>query len=320
MVLNRSLASFIYISATLASLHLVSADFSSRNFALRDSFVGWQFLNGFVWETIDDPTHGRVNYVDRETALRRNLTYGEYPKPLFQHLQIYFLRTVSDSKFVMRVDHENVVQPGSRGRDSNRIRSYSAYSDSVIVIDVQHMPEGCGTWPAFWTLSASGPWPNGGEIDIIEGISCFSTLYQVVNRYSPIVIKGLTIRHRISPHSTQQKDVLNLKTGTNKGTVFALSITQGPYISFATDQPSLPNVMQTSTSIKVVEHSSPHHCHTAPGSIMRGVAGSPWHVPRGTESPSISGAAVILTSLGRYGMERPTSGLTAPGVNPTHDL
>lgn len=69
----------------------------------------------------------------------------------------------------MRVDSDNVVSPGSRGRDSNRIRSRNAYGDSLIIIDLQHMPEGCGTWPAFWTLSQSGPWPNGGEIDIVEG-------------------------------------------------------------------------------------------------------------------------------------------------------
>jgi hypothetical protein len=32
----------------------------------------------------------------------------------------------------------------------------------------QHMPVGCGTWPAWWT---NGPdWPAGGEIDIIEGV------------------------------------------------------------------------------------------------------------------------------------------------------
>lgn len=33
------------------------------------------------------------------------------------------------------------------------------------------MQTGCGTWPAFWTLSEDGPWPQGGEIDIIQGVS-----------------------------------------------------------------------------------------------------------------------------------------------------
>jgi hypothetical protein len=75
----------------------------------------------------------------------------------------------------MRPNDHDIVPPEARGRDSVRITSLKSYEDSVIVLDLEHMPEGCSTWPAFWTLSKAGPWPNGGEIDIIEG-ECFDAL------------------------------------------------------------------------------------------------------------------------------------------------
>ncbi len=49
-----------------------------------------------------------------------------------------------------------------------RIASTKAYRDSVIVMDIEHMPYGCAQWPAFWTLT-TGNWPDGGEIDMLEG-------------------------------------------------------------------------------------------------------------------------------------------------------
>ena len=68
----------------------------------------------------------------------------------------------------MYPDSTNVVESGSRGRDSNRISSKRAFDESVVIIDLEHMPYGCATWPAFWSYSQTGPWPTGGEIDIIE--------------------------------------------------------------------------------------------------------------------------------------------------------
>ncbi|KAL5523819.1 hypothetical protein ACEPAG_7992 [Sanghuangporus baumii] len=45
-------------------------------FNLKDNFVGNDFFSGFKWETFDDPTHGRVNYVDQNTARANNLSYA----------------------------------------------------------------------------------------------------------------------------------------------------------------------------------------------------------------------------------------------------
>jgi len=83
------------------------------------------------------------------------------------------MRLATEHKFFMLPDSKNVVTPGSRGRDSIRISSKRAFDESVIILDLAHMPHGCGTWPAFWTLSQQGPWPAGGEIDIIEVVCQF---------------------------------------------------------------------------------------------------------------------------------------------------
>ena len=78
----------------------------------------------------------------------------------------------------MRADDVSIISSSEpRGRDSIRISSQNVYDEAVFVLDVEHMPAGCATWPAFWTLSSMGPWPNGGEIDIIEGQNTHAPLW-----------------------------------------------------------------------------------------------------------------------------------------------
>ncbi|KAI6041497.1 glycoside hydrolase family 16 protein [Pisolithus marmoratus] len=104
---------------------------------------------------IPDPTHGRVNYVDSATAQRLGLAFA------------------TANSFVMRADDTTVLSPTGPGRNSVRIRSNNEYTTHVAVFDINHMPEGCGTWPAVWeTLEAD--WPDSGEIDIIEGVNNMS--------------------------------------------------------------------------------------------------------------------------------------------------
>jgi hypothetical protein len=59
----------------------------------------------------------------------------------------------------------------STGRSSVRLSSKAVYNHGLFIIDVEHLPTGCGTWPAFWTLgkiTEDMPWPTNGEIDVIE--------------------------------------------------------------------------------------------------------------------------------------------------------
>lgn len=117
-----------------------------------DRVAGEGFNDFFEYQAIADPTNGRVNYVDQATAQAQNLTYGY------------------GDTFVLRADSTNVVAPGSRGRNSVRIRSRQTFTTHVATFDIRHMPQGCGTWPAVWETLEDG-WPVGGETDIVEGVN-----------------------------------------------------------------------------------------------------------------------------------------------------
>ncbi|KAH9850674.1 concanavalin A-like lectin/glucanase domain-containing protein [Lenzites betulinus] len=128
-------------SSTSASPWKISKTYQGDSF-----FDGWGF-----WDT-DDPTHGTVQYVDRDTANSSNL-----------------IEINSDGHAIMRVDTTAQV---SGNRKSVRITTTDSFTGGLVVLDAVHMPTGCGTWPAFWS---NGPnWPTGGEIDIVEGVNDYS--------------------------------------------------------------------------------------------------------------------------------------------------
>ncbi|KAH9478613.1 putative glycosidase C21B10.07 [Psilocybe cubensis] len=123
----------------------------AATYSQTDSHIGSDFLNAFSLEAISDPTHGRVNYVDAGTAASQNLTF------------------TSSNTFIMRADFKKTLDPNGPGRNSVRMMSNKQYTTSVMVFNIRHMPQGCGTWPAVWTVGAD--WPNQGEIDILEGVN-----------------------------------------------------------------------------------------------------------------------------------------------------
>jgi hypothetical protein len=67
-------AASLYLAAQIPAI-------LAAHFHLADKFVGHDFIDGFHWETFNDPTHGRTNYVDQEKALSSNLSFGTFVAP-----------------------------------------------------------------------------------------------------------------------------------------------------------------------------------------------------------------------------------------------
>jgi len=131
----------------LVCLFLVGV--ASGSYVLTDNFSGTTFFNNFIFFTGDDPTDGYVDYVNKTDAFN----WG-------------YVKT-SSSEVYIGCDYWTISS--GRGRGSVRISSVKSWSDGLFILDLNHMPQGCGTWPAFWLC---GPdWPNYGEVDIIEGVN-----------------------------------------------------------------------------------------------------------------------------------------------------
>ncbi|KAF8134228.1 glycoside hydrolase family 16 protein [Boletus edulis] len=137
----------------------------AATYSRTESLSGQSLLDAFSWQAFADPTHGRVDYVNKSTA------------------EEYGLYSVSGNTLTLRADDRTVLSPSGPGRKSFRLQSNNTYTTHVAVFDISHMPEGCGTWPAVWfvftlyidcinTVHEVGQnWPNEGEIDILEGVN-----------------------------------------------------------------------------------------------------------------------------------------------------
>ncbi|KAI9708511.1 MAG: hypothetical protein M1820_003973 [Bogoriella megaspora] len=139
----------------LALATSILATLGSASYVLKEDFLAnpSNSFNGFNFYTGQDPTDGTVEYLSQSAAATSQLIG-------YNHEGI-----------MLAVDSASRLdQSGNQGRKSVRLEGKNNYNHGLLIADVQHMPTGCGLWPAFWMLGAGNTWPSTGEIDIIEGV------------------------------------------------------------------------------------------------------------------------------------------------------
>ena len=155
----RTKLSFTTALVALAILGDAHGDHAndSRQHSLTDDLSYKNFFSAFDFFNETDPTKGFVNYHNQEDATKQGLIcYLEDTKSVF-----------------MGVDY---TTKDPTGRASVRLESKKSWNHGLLIADIRHMPSSeCGTWPAFWLLSSSVQWPNGGEVDILEGVNDYES-------------------------------------------------------------------------------------------------------------------------------------------------
>jgi Glycosyl hydrolases family 16 len=135
---------------------LVSSFISSilANYTLSQDYTGRAFFDGFDFFTDADPTEGHVKFIGKEDA--NNSGIAGFMSGGFANNAVY-----------LGVD---AVHEAPEGRRAIRVQSLKAFNHGLIIADIVHQPGGvCGSWPALWMVGPT--WPEGGEIDIIEGVN-----------------------------------------------------------------------------------------------------------------------------------------------------
>ncbi|KAL5488226.1 hypothetical protein ACEPAI_6334 [Sanghuangporus weigelae] len=141
---------------------------------LVESHSGRNFFDGFSFFTFADPTNGAVDYQSQEDAQSGGL-----------------IEINDDGNAVLKVDTTPTI---SGNRKSVRITTENAFTGGIFVLDAIHMPQGCGSWPAFWS---NGPnRPATGEIDIIEGVNDYTN-----NQVTLHTASGCQIASNSTPQS-----------------------------------------------------------------------------------------------------------------------
>jgi len=217
------------VTSVFLALAFASSSVLANTYSLKSSIVGSEFLSAFSFEAIADPTDGFVTYVSEAAAQSAGLI------------------STTSSSFRMGADHTTVLSPSGAGRKSVRIKSNASYTTHVAVFDINHMPEGCGTWPAIWEVDEAN-WPNAGEIDIVEGVNNVSP-----NQSTLHTGPGCTIpaNGAVSQYGTTVSTDCNANDNGNAGCGVKSPDTNSYGPTFNADGGGYYAMERTTTSIKV---------------------------------------------------------------------
>ncbi|KAI9203717.1 uncharacterized protein BJ171DRAFT_509397 [Polychytrium aggregatum] len=134
------------------ALLLQAARSTAFPYSLAQDFSGSSFYDYFTFANGHDVSaNSSALYVNQTYALGHNLTW------------------VQSGVFYTSVDTSSVT-PESAGRPSIRLESRLLYDEGLFIMDLTHIPDGCGTWPSIWFKNQVGS-QIVGELDIIEGIN-----------------------------------------------------------------------------------------------------------------------------------------------------
>jgi len=128
----------------------------AATYKLDTTYDASNFLSSFWFDTKDytgddrmkPPKPACLQYVNEQDALSGGLF------------------NTKNGKIYLGADHTK----NTHKRSSTKVKSHKQFNQgNLFIMQLDHMPGGCGTWPAWWLV---GPdWPSGGEIDIIEQVN-----------------------------------------------------------------------------------------------------------------------------------------------------
>lgn len=177
---------------------------AATSYSLEDSFTDTNFFNGFDFFSGADPTNGFVSYKAKEAASQLGLA------------------GYSEGGIFLGADNSTTLDPnGNTGRASTRVSSKKTYTRMLLVADIQHMPVGCGVWPALWSFGSNPKWPDAGEIDILEGVNS-----QASNKITLHTASGCTMRQGSVVTSTKAAAAAALNCNAGNGNEGCQQVTQ----------------------------------------------------------------------------------------------